>query len=141
MSRASRRDSSSRRLVPASTSSSEDVFYTPRSLQASRGSPLVHSAKPFNQRFPEGVVRRTRQPVPASMGTVLRDSVTSHVRASGRVGRVFPTSPVLNTDMPGRSFACARRSIRREVLFATRSTGAGARSRVRLRARSSSYRC
>lgn len=43
--------------------------------------------------------------------------------------------------LPARSFACARRGIRRQVLFALRNTGRGAGAVKRRRSRSSSYRC
>lgn len=62
-----------------------------------------------------------------------RESPLLRSRATGRSSDRLTRSPFLNAqtvspELTMRALECAKRSIRREVLFATRQTGKGARS-------------
>lgn len=75
----------------------------------------------------------SRYPSPASLGGS-RASPWAAVRAVARM-------EYRSKDIYQRAFACARRSVRREVLFATRRTGKGAGAKRRQRFEDSKRRC
>lgn len=135
-----------RRRIRATASRSARLTspsYTP--LDHPAGLPRRFSAvygldDPFVQPVPvRGTVRpliRTvlverSSPAPRLRG--LRPSPVLRSRASARSSQVRVRSPFLNATMVSpeltrRSVECAKRGIRREVLFALRRTGKGARS-------------
>lgn len=102
---------------------------------ARRTEPLDHTAEP-------SVLHHSTPPL---MRTVLgdrlagtRQSPVVRSRASGRSRPVTPMQQVrlISPELTERAMVCARRSIRREVLFAIKGTGRGAKSKRKYSARS-----
>lgn len=142
---------------------SRDAYGRPSSFEA--GSPSTYRSARFlepldypAERFSEGLPRSKRpvrynlistglndsRPVPrAGFRGSARSSLFS-VRATLRTRSVSPgvdvRSVIRGKELPVRALDCAKRVIRKEVLFALRRTGRGSKS-PRRRRRESSVKC
>lgn len=104
-------------------------YHPTQSLARRSYEPLDHPARASAGRTSTPYLMRTVQMTPA------RDRPSPMARARS-IFRVSSNNPykfrVLTLDkpavLPDRAFTCARRSIRKEVLFALRQTGKGSKS-------------
>lgn len=144
-------------------SSTRDALRRPSSFEA--GSPSSYRSARFlepldypAERFSDGVPRARRpvrynsistglndsRPVPRSLFRGSPVSSLYPVRATFRTRSVSPgldvRSVIRGKELPARALDCAKRVIRKEVLFALGRTGRGARS-PRRRRRESSTKC
>lgn len=99
------------------------------STASARLGPLDHTAEPSHSYNSTPPLMRTvlgdRTP-----GLATRSSPVVRSRATGRSRLVTPWEQVrlISPELTKRAMVCARRTIRREVLFATKATGKGSKS-------------
>nr|QJB19983.1 MAG: hypothetical protein [Microvirus sp.] len=114
---------------------SETTFSSRPAAAKFRGFDDPYSPFTFSPQAPPGTFFRSARP---GLSLFVPPPVRSQPRSAARPYTFL--SPSLAFKYPKRALVCVRRKQRREVLFARRRTGMGARS-VRRRTHDSSYRC
>jgi len=137
-------------------------FSSERFSGLARGYPLDDPARPSvtrSERFPDlgesrfqydplirtglgasGTLRVSRQPPPVLGGSRYSPQVAVRATGRSRVDRSFRTVLYSKQLLP-RALACAKRAIRKEVLFALNRRGKGSGATRRFRRVDSSFRC